>query len=396
MSIIEPGAAGAGLVERVRAILTKPAETWDVIDTERTSVAELYRGYVMILAAIPAVCAPLGMSLFGVSVFGVTVKTPIMWAVGQAVLSYALALATVFILALIIDGIAPNFGGTKDRSQAFKIAAYAPTASWIAGVFSLLPALSPVAILGGLYSLYLLYLGLPKLMKVPQERAGGYFGVVLVVAIVVSVVFAMITGSVMTMSRMGAMAGASSISGKVTLPGGQGSVDLAKLEAAGKAAELAAKQMQEGKGPPATDPDVLKTYLPAAIGGFTRTEVSSSTGGVGGIQGSGAEGHYTKGDASLKVEVLDLGSAGALAGMAGAFNVKSSKETATGYEKVGKVDGRLTQESYDTASKHGEYSVLVADRFMIQVSGDGVSMDELKGAAGAIGTSRLEGLAKAG
>ena len=394
MSIIEPGAAGAGLVERVRAILTKPAETWDVIDTERTPVAELYRGYVMILAAIPAVCSTLGMSLIGVGGFGFSYKVPILWAVGQGVLSYVLALVMVYVMALIIDGLAPNFGGTKDRAQAFKIAAYAPTASWIAGVFTLLPAISIVAVLGGLYSLYILYLGLPKLMKVPQERSGGYFGVVLVVAIVVSIVFGMVTGGLMTMSRVGALASTGALGGTVKTPGG--SVDLAKLEAAGKAAELAAKQMQDGSGPPATDPDVLKTYLPAAIGGFTRTEVSSSTGGVGGIQGSGAEGHYTKGDASLKVEVLDLGSAGALAGMAGAFNVKSSKETATGYEKVGKVDGRLTQESYDTSSKHGEYSILVADRFMIQVSGDGVSMDELKGAAGAIGTSRLEGLAKAG
>ena len=80
--------------------------------------------------------------------------------------------------------------------------------------------------------------------------------------------------------------------------------------------------------------------------------------------------------------------------MAGAFNVKSSKETSTGYEKVGKVDGRLTQEQYDNASKHGEYSVLVADRFMIQVKGDAVSMNELKSAVSAVGTARLEGMAK--
>lgn len=112
------------------------------------------------------------------------------------------------------------------------------------------------------------------------------------------------------------------------------------------------------------------------------------------MSGSGAEGRYTRGDAQMTVEVLDLGAAGALAGMAGAFNVKSSKETSTGYEKVGKVDGRLTQEQYDNASKHGEYSVLVADRFMIQVKGDAVSMNELKSAVSAVGTARLEGMAK--
>jgi hypothetical protein len=82
--------------------------------------------------------------------------------------------------------------------------------------------------------------------------------------------------------------------------------------------------------------------------------------------------------------------------MAGAFNVQSSKETASGYEKVGKVDGRMTQESYDRTSRHGEYSVLVADRFMVQATGDGVSIDDLKAAVGAVGAGQLEGLAKAG
>ena len=96
----------------------------------------------------------------------------------------------------------------------------------------------------------------------------------------------------------------------------------------------------------------------------------------------------------MTVEVLDLGAAGALAGMAGAFNMKSSKETATGYEKVGKVDGRLTMEEYDRTSRHGEYSVLVAERFMVQAKGDDVNMDDLKGAVNAVGIARLEGLAK--
>ena len=82
--------------------------------------------------------------------------------------------------------------------------------------------------------------------------------------------------------------------------------------------------------------------------------------------------------------------------MAGAFNVQSSNESNGKYEKVGKVDGRLTQESYDKASKHGEYSVLVADRFMIQAEGDGVSVDDLKAAVNAVGVSRLESLAKGG
>jgi len=395
MSVVEPGSASAGLVARVKGILLKPTETWDAIDREPATIGGLYTGYVMILAAIPAVAGLIGMLVFGIGGFGITIRPSPVWLVVQAILTYGLGLAMVYVMALIIETLAPNFGGTKDRMQAFKVAAYAPTASWAAGIFALIPALSPVALLGGLYSLFLLYKGLPKLMKTPEDKALPYTAVVIVVAIVVSIVIGIVTSSVMALSgAMNPMGAIGSVSGTVKVPGG-GEMDLAKLEAAGKAMEAAAKKAEAGTAT-AADPEALKAYLPASVAGFTREEVSASSGGAGGYEGSAAEGRYTKGDASLKLEVTDLGAAGALAGMASAFNVKSSKETATGYEKVGMVGGRMTQENYDRQTRSGEYSVLVGDRFMVHASGDGVSMDELKAAVGAVDQGRLEGLAKAG
>lgn len=399
MTIIEPGTARANLVARVKNLLLQPSATWDEIDREPATVNGLMTGYVIPLALIPAVCAFIGLLVFGAGIgfggFGMSMRFSPVYLISQAVLTYALSLGMVFVMAAIIDALAPSFGATKDRTQAFKLAAYAPTASWVVGIFTLLPALGIVALLGAIYSLVLLYKGLPKLMKAPTDRAVPYFAVVLVSAVVVSLVIAAVVTSVLGVTGLSRMGASGAMNATVNVPG-QGSVDLSKLAAAGKAVEAASKQIESGEGPPATDPDILKTFLPAAIGGFTRTEVSSSTGGVGGMSGSGAEGRYTRGEAQMTVEVLDLGAAGALAGMAGAFNVKSSKETATGYEKVGKVDGRLTQEQYDKASKHGEYSVLVADRFMIQIKGDGVSMDDMRAAVTAVGTARLEGMAKGG
>lgn len=395
MTIVEPGAAGAGLIARVKDILTKPSATWDVIEGEQPTVGSLYTSYVMPLAAFPVVCTLIGSLVFGLGAFGMTYRPSVVGAITQAVVSYGLSLAMVYVVALIIEALAPNFGGVKDRLQAIKIAAYFPTASWVAGVFGLVPALAMVALLGGLYSLYLLYLGLPKLMKTPQDKALPYSAVVVVVAIVLSLVIGMAAGSVAALTGGAArLGGAGHVSGTVKVPGG-GSLDLGKLEAASKRMEAAAKQAESGQAV-ATDPEVLKTLLPASVGGFTRSEVSASSGGAAGIQGSEAEARYTKGDANMRLEVTDLGAAGALAGMASAFNVKSSKETATGYEKVGMVGGRMTQESYDRQARSGEYSVLVGERFMVQANGDGVSMDELKAAVAAVDQGRLEGLAKAG
>lgn len=395
MSVIEPGAASAGLVARVKAILLKPDETWAVIDGEPATIGGLYRSYVIPLAAIPAVCGLIGILVFGIGGFGISFRPSPVWGVAQAVLQFGLALAMCYVMALVIEGLAPSFGGAKDRTQAFKVAAYASTASWVAGLFALVPALWPLVVLGALYSLFLLFKGLPRLMKTPEDRAAPYAAVVVIVAFVVGLVIALATSSIAGLGRGLTPAGAiGSVSGTVKAPGG-GEMDLAQLEAASKAMEAAAKRAESGELV-ATDPEALKAYLPAAVAGFSREELSASSGGAAGIQGSQAEGRYTKGDASLRLQVTDLGAAGALAGMASAFNVKSSKETATGYEKVGMVGGRMTQESYDRQARHGEYSVLVGDRFMVEAEGDGVTMEDLKAAVGAIDQKRLEGLAKAG
>lgn len=163
-----------------------------MIDAEPATVASIYTGYVMILAAIPAVCGAIGLGLLGFSI-GTVIR--------MAVVRYIAALVGVYVLALIIDALAPNFGGQKDQLRAVKVAAYSATASWVVGVVLLVPALSILGLLG-LYSLYLLYTGLPVLMKAPAERAPGYTAIVILAAIVVFVVIGVLTSSLTGVGRM--------------------------------------------------------------------------------------------------------------------------------------------------------------------------------------------------
>lgn len=393
MSAVEPRSGSVSLVERVKNILLRPTETWQVIDGEPATIGGLYRSWVIPLAAIPPVCAFIGLLVFGVGAFGITVRPSPVWLLMQMLVSYGLALAMCYVMALVIDGLAPTFGGTKDRTQAFKVAAYASTAAWVAGVFSLLPALALLGLLGAIWSLVLLYKGLPILMKTPEEKSTPYTAAVIVVAIVISLVVGVVTNSMLTMSGALRTPGLAGVTGTVDLPGG--SVNLGKLEEASRRAEAAAARIQSGEGVAATDPDALKEFLPDSVAGFSRTQLSAESGAAMGIEGSAAEANYVKGDASLRLELADLGAAGALAGMASALNVKSSSETATGYEKVGMIGGRMTQESYDREARSGEYSVMVGDRFMVHAQGEGVTMDDLKAAVGAVDIRRLERLARA-
>ena len=178
------------LVDRVKKILVSPAKEWPVIAGESHTVAGLYTQYVMILAAIPAVASFIGFSVIGYSGFGATYRIPMAAGLANMILNYAMTLGSVYVIALVIDGLAPKFGGDKDFMQALKVAAFFPTAAWVAGIFSILPALAILAVLGSLYSLYLLYTGLALLMKVPEDKAIPYTVVVVLVAIVLMVVVA--------------------------------------------------------------------------------------------------------------------------------------------------------------------------------------------------------------
>ena len=390
MSVVEPGAATSGLVERVKAILLRPSPTWEAIEAEPATIGGLYRSYVVPLALIPALAGLIGSIVFGYGAFGIAYKPSILGAVLSAAVGYGATLLGVFILALIIDGLAPSFDGQKNRVQAFKVAAYSGTAGWVAGVFQIYPPLSIVGLLA-FYGLYLLYRGLPRLMKTPEDKATPYTVVVVIAAIVVAIVVGAIVRPIM---HLGAGAGiaAGAVGGKIIA--GDKSLDLDELQAQSKRIEQATKQIQSGEAPEAVKPEVLKAYLPEGVAGYARTEVTTGSGGAAGVSGSQAEGVYTKGDAKIRLSVTDLGAAGALAGIAGAFNMQSSSETDGKYEKIGKVDGRMTQESYDRSSKHGQYGVLVGERFMVAAEGDGVSIDDLKAAVRAVNSGKLEDLAK--
>jgi Yip1-like protein len=182
------------LVDRVKRILVSPRTEWEVIDAERITPVELYTGYIVPLAAIGPIAQLIGHTVFGIPVpFMGTYRAPFGWALTGAVVGYVLTLAGTYILALIIDALAPTFNGQRNQIQALKVAAYSSTAAWVAGIFALIPGLRLLGILG-LYSLYLLYLGLPVLQKSPRDKALPYTAVVVLAAIVLFMIVGLIAG----------------------------------------------------------------------------------------------------------------------------------------------------------------------------------------------------------
>lgn len=184
-----PGAPPS-LVDRVKNILTTPKTEWPRIDAEPATIGSIYTGYVIILAAIPAIAGLIGQQ---VMMGGFTPS--LNYSIGTAVIGYVLSLVAVYLLALIIDVLAPNFGGTRDMEKSFKVAAYCYTPVWVLGIFNLIPFLGVIAALAGIvYAGYLLYLGLGTVKNVAVDKVAGYTAAVIVALIVLYFVIGFIVG----------------------------------------------------------------------------------------------------------------------------------------------------------------------------------------------------------
>ena len=436
----EPGYAGntaGGLIARVKAILLAPSATWPTIAAEPSSAGAIYGRYVAPLAAIGVIAAFIGQTLIGydVPLLG-HMRSGIVAGLGAVVLGYLMSFVGVFVIAWLVDVLAPTFGGQRDPLRALKVTAYSYTPAWVAGILQIVPALTMLALLAGLYGLYLLYLGLPVLMRSPKEKSVAYTVVLLLCAIVVSVVIGLLSTCAVTglglaalgaTGRLGTPAGSAApadAGGVIAgIFGGKSDADKARVSEAlsqlQKIGEDAQKANTLGAPDPKSSADLtaalnavgaivsggkdvepvdfrkLKEMLPETLAGMKRVDATGQSGEAMGIKGASATARYTdSAGASLNVDISDMGSLSGLAGLASRFDPSMEKETETGYERTSKVNGQIVHERYDRRARNGEISIILAERFNVAVRGNGVEPATLQGAIKQIDMAGLVALAK--
>jgi Yip1 domain len=407
------------IIARAKAILVTPKTEWPVIAQEPATVGDIYRNYIVVIAAIPAIFEFLKMSVLG-GPFGI--RFGMGMGLTSMVVRYVLFLVFAYVMALIIDVLAPTFGGQKDRAQALKTVAYAATASCVASIASILPwgLYLLIALAGVVYTVYLLYLGLPHTMKSPADKAAGYTAVAIIVAIVVQIVLSAVVGSVIGLG----LGGSSFMSSAITHSASPASNDvqfdkdstLGKLEkwskdveAAGNKLDAAQKSGDQNAQQDALQtmvgaalgsgdveslaPDRLKPFLPESLGDMKRSNFSTQRNNAMGLQISEARATYTN-DAgrSVDLEITDTGNAKGILALAGWAGLEGEQESDHGYEKTYRVDGRLTHEQWDRSSSRGEYSVVLGERFTVKVEGQGDSIDDLKAMLADLDLRALEAL----
>jgi hypothetical protein len=174
------------LVERVKAMLLSPKSEWPRIAAEPMTAPQIYTSWVMILGAI----APLAIAIgWGMSVgFSASIRF--------AIANYVIALVMTALIALVVDFLAPQFGGTKDFVAALKLSAFSYTAAFVAGVFHLLGSFGGMLVLIGMvYAWYTFYLGAPVLKKCSEDKAVLFTIIVVVIGFVLGMLFGVFASS---------------------------------------------------------------------------------------------------------------------------------------------------------------------------------------------------------
>lgn len=172
-------------------LLTNPDNQWKAIRKDSESVTRLYTGHVLLLALIPAVAGFVGTTQVGWQIGdGQVTRLSINSALSLSVLFYAAMLAGIFILGKFIDFFAATYDAGDQAPRGVAMAAYTATPMFLIGVIAVYPNIW-VNMLAGLvaiaYAVYLLYEGLPILMKIPEDRGFMFATAVLTVGLVMFV-----------------------------------------------------------------------------------------------------------------------------------------------------------------------------------------------------------------
>ena len=371
----------SSLVQRVINILKSPKTEWPVIAGEPATVRSLYIPYVLLLAAIGPVALVLGGGGTGFFRFSSS------FLLRAAVWQYASALVSVALLALVINFLAPTFGATRDRTQAFKTAVYASTAAWIGAVGGLLGfGLGVAAGAGGRGVQHL-----PALPRVAAHHEGaGRKG---------NDLYGGHHRRVHCRCRSavgasGAALASLQAAGWGGMRGAQNDVQvfdrdspLGRLESAGRELEKAEKEgklngslpghgtgdgrpfrggrWHDDRSPVRRDAEVLYA---GELAGLPRQSISAERNAAMGMQVASARARYGEGD-GLRLEITDTGGAAGFMALADWANIESSSEEGTRTERVGTEGDRLVKEIWDSASKSGEYTVVLGKRFIVEVEG---------------------------
>lgn len=171
----------AAIRTRAQALLLQPKLTWAVIASENHDAQRLLVGWVLPLAAVPAVARLLGGLLFA--------RIPFGRLLSQVIGHYIMDVVAILAIGWFVAWLAPRFEGQNRFDRGLAWAAYAATPSMLAGALLLIPQLAVLQFVGSLYGLYIGYLGLSPMLRSRPDQS--WLFLLALVAIGIVAIFAL-------------------------------------------------------------------------------------------------------------------------------------------------------------------------------------------------------------
>jgi hypothetical protein len=173
------------IIARVKGIVLTPKIEWETISTEKKTTSNVFKQYLLPLAAISVVACYIGYGIVGSNqgMFGPVATAELGYR--NAAFNFINFIVSPFISAFIISILAPSFNAEKNFAKSFKLVVYSYTPMLVASILYIVPSLSPLVLLAGLYGLYVQYVGLIPMTKVSGDKASVYFVITLLITIIV-------------------------------------------------------------------------------------------------------------------------------------------------------------------------------------------------------------------
>lgn len=404
--------SSSSLLDRARRMLLSPRQAWADIAAAGPRAGDVFRSWLLPLLALGAVATFIGQWVFGSGFGGFRIRPGLLGSLQIAITGLVFSLLASAVIAAIANALSALFGGARKYDRAFALVAFGSAGALVGNLAAIVPALWILAIAGGIYSVYLLWLGIEPMMAVPARRRLPYLLSVMICGGITSVALALLL-QVASDGMAPGLGGGGTIS--VETPGGVMSRSRGELEELNRRLEEATQRMDQarrsgdGKGVaegagdavkaiasigPAADrkpmpAQALKEWLPPRLAGLERTDFEVNDGQALGIGGSMARASYGSGARTMTVEVLDAGGvAGIVAVIAGL--AQGERESATETERSYSMGKRKIIEKHRKDGSYGEYTTILANGVMVRTEGRGVGGAALGAAVQSLDLGLLE------
>jgi hypothetical protein len=163
------------ITTRVKGILLSPKKEWEIISTEKKSTVVVFRNYVLPLSIITVACCFIGYGIIGSKqgMFGLVASTELGFR--YAAFNFFRMITFPFVSAFFISLLSPLFNVQRTFAKTFSLVVYASTPLLIASIFFIIPAISFLVYLSGIYSLFLIYSGLKHITNVQGDKTIVFF-----------------------------------------------------------------------------------------------------------------------------------------------------------------------------------------------------------------------------